>query len=89
MKRGKETGKREGGGGGVCDREREIHYQPLVIEDAFHICLQRFAFRLSLLILLTNDVFHVWPVPKPGSGIVRKTGIQDNSYINYLMPLII
>lgn len=40
-------------------REREVHYQPLVIEDAFHICLQRFAFGLCLLILLTSDSFHI------------------------------
>ena len=31
-------------GGDWVGRERGVHYQPLVIENAFHICLQRFAF---------------------------------------------
>lgn len=65
MKRGgrrRKTAGEEGGGGGIGN-EREVHYQPLVIENAFHICLQRFAFGLSLLILLTSDMLHVGQYP--------------------------
>lgn len=38
---------------------KRMHYEPLVIEDAFHICLQMFGFGLSLLILLTSNIVHI------------------------------
>lgn len=44
---------------GWAKKREKVHYQPLVIKGTFPICLQKFAFGLCLLILLTSDILHI------------------------------
>lgn len=73
MKWGEGEEKQQGEGGFA----ETVQYQSLVIENAFHICLQRFAFGLGLLILLNQWHDSHWPEPKPVYTVVKEDMFKE------------